>query len=58
MVKDGSNVHYWHAWELFVNFRDVQSRFEVANYGVRCNSETVDVRRTMKLQRVTLAAGL
>ena len=54
VVKDGSNVLYWHAGELFVDFCDVQSRLEIANDGVRRNPETVDVGRTMKLQRVTL----
>ena len=54
VVKYRSNVLYWHAGELFVDFCDVQSRFEVANDGVWCNPETVDVRRTMKLERITL----
>ncbi len=54
VVKDGSNVPYWHAGELFMDFCGVQSRFEVANDGVRRNPETVDVRRTMKLERIAL----
>ena len=43
-----------HAGELFLNFCDVQSRFEVANDCVWRDPETVDVGRTMKLQRITL----
>ncbi len=54
VVKDRSNVLYRHAGELFVDFCDVQSRFEVANDGVRRDPETVDVGRTMKLERITL----
>ncbi len=52
--KDSSNVLCWHAGELFLDFCDVQSRFEVANDGVRRNPETVNVQRTMKVQRITL----
>ena len=54
VVKDGSNILCRHAGELFVDFCDVQSRFEIANDGVRRNPETVDVGRTMKLEWITL----
>lgn len=37
-----------------MDFCDVQARFEVANDGVRRNPETVNVKRAMKLQRITL----